>query len=94
MANADAACRKALPESHRRELDGKEVINGQIEYNADGNEWYLYPVLPEWCDGDDDGREPDSEERKIGDCVVCAFEKAIEIVKAGGVNGQGITDSF
>lgn len=61
MANADGVCRKALPESHRQALDGKEVINGQIEYTADGYEWYLYPVLPEWCDGDDDGREPERE---------------------------------
>ena len=27
------------------------------------------------------------EECKIGDCTVCAFEKAIEIAKAGGVDG-------
>lgn len=49
-ANADCVCLRLLPESHRKELDGKPVINGQIEYEADGESWYLYPVLPEWCD--------------------------------------------
>ncbi len=49
-ANADSVCRKLLPESHRQALDGKEVVDGQINYEADGEEWYLYPVLPEWCD--------------------------------------------
>lgn len=48
-ANADPICRKLLPESHRKALDGREAVGGQIEYNADGEEWYLYPVLPEWC---------------------------------------------
>lgn len=47
--NADSICRKLLPESHRQVLDGREVVDGKIEYNADGKEWYLYPVLPEWC---------------------------------------------
>ncbi len=27
-----------------------------------------------------------NEECRVGDCTVCAFEKAVEIVKAGGVN--------
>ena len=49
-ANADPICRKLLPESHRLVLDGKEVIGGKIYYEAEGAEWYLYPVLPEWCD--------------------------------------------
>lgn len=49
-ANADSACRKRLPESHRQALDGKKVVDGQINYEADGKAWYLYPVLPEWCD--------------------------------------------
>lgn len=48
--NADSICRKRLPESHRNVLDGKEVVDGKIEYEADGKEYYLYPVLPEWCD--------------------------------------------
>lgn len=47
--NADPVCRKSLPESHRLVLDGKEVVNGQIEYSVDGKEYYLFPVLPEWC---------------------------------------------
>ena len=47
--NADHVCRRLLPESHREALDGKEVIDGQIEYIADGKEWYLFPVLSEWC---------------------------------------------
>lgn len=59
MAVADGACRKALPASHRQALDGKEVIDGKIEYSADGCGWYLFPVLPEWCD--DDGGRQESE---------------------------------
>ena len=50
LDNADSVCKKALPESHRQELDGKKVVDGQIEYTVDGQEYYLYPVLPEWCD--------------------------------------------
>ena len=49
-ANADAVCRKSLPESHREVLNGMEVKEGQIEYVVDGEEFYIYPVLPEWCD--------------------------------------------
>ncbi len=50
LANADSVCRKTIPESHREALNGKEVLNEQIEYRADGEDWFLYPVLPEWCD--------------------------------------------
>jgi hypothetical protein len=48
-----------LPESHLNAIDGKEVIFKHIsgdkfgiveEYKADGQEWYLYPVMPEWCE--------------------------------------------
>lgn len=49
-ASADSTTRKALPMSHRLELDNKEVVDGQIEYSVDGEEWCLYPVLLEWCD--------------------------------------------
>ena len=48
--DADATCRKALPESHREALDGKEETDGQIEYCVGGEEYYLYPVLSEWCE--------------------------------------------
>ena len=48
-ANADSVCKKSLPESHRKALDGKEVVGGKIDYEVDGSEWYLYPVLPNWC---------------------------------------------
>lgn len=48
-SNADRICRKAVPKSHRQILDGKEVVNGKIEYEVDEEEFYLYPVLPEWC---------------------------------------------
>jgi hypothetical protein len=50
---------KSIPESHLDALDGKEVIFKKIsgdrfgiveEYEADGQEWYLYPVMPEWCE--------------------------------------------
>ena len=49
-SNADSVSRKSLPETHRQELDGKTVVDGQIEYSVDGEDYYLYPVLPEWCD--------------------------------------------
>lgn len=49
-ANADSVCKKALPESHRQALDGKEVADEKIIYSVGGEEFYLYPVLPEWCD--------------------------------------------
>lgn len=48
-ANADNVCRKALTAPHRQALEGKEVIDGQIEYSVDGEDYYLYPVQPEWC---------------------------------------------
>lgn len=47
--NADNVCKKALPESHRQELDGKEVVDGEMIYSVDGEEFCLYPVLLEWC---------------------------------------------
>ncbi len=50
MINADSVCERAIPKSHREALDGKEVVNGEIEYSVSGEDWYLYPVLPEWCD--------------------------------------------
>ena len=40
-ANADSVCRRCMPESHRKALEGREVVNGQIEYEADGECWYL-----------------------------------------------------
>lgn len=48
--NADSACRKLIPEPHRLALDGKEVVNGKIDYSVDGEDYFLYPVLQEWCD--------------------------------------------
>lgn len=48
-ANADPTCRKLITEEHRDALDGKEVVNGQIEYTVNGENYYLFPVLPEWC---------------------------------------------
>lgn len=41
--------RKQVPDSHLEVLDGKEVIGGEIKYLVDGEDWYLFPVLPEWC---------------------------------------------
>lgn len=47
---------KLLPESHLAALECKKVTFksgdrfGIVEYEADGQEWYLYPVLPEWCE--------------------------------------------
>lgn len=48
--NADNVCKKALPELHRQALDGKEVADEKIIYSVGGEEFYLYPVLQEWCD--------------------------------------------
>lgn len=47
---ADNISKKLVTEPHRKALDGKEVIDGEIRYSIDGEEYYLYPVLPEWCD--------------------------------------------
>lgn len=35
-------------------LDGRQVQEagdgfGRIEYEADGQSWELYPIMPEWC---------------------------------------------
>jgi len=47
--NAEKHICKSIPESHRQVLDDMEVIDGQIDYEVDGEEYYLYPVLSEWC---------------------------------------------
>lgn len=46
----DKRYRRALPESHLAILDGMAVTDGQIDYEVDGEEFYLYPVLPGWCE--------------------------------------------
>jgi hypothetical protein len=57
-ATAPANIKKCLPESHREALDGKAVIFdslgfGTVDYSADGEDFYLYPVDKDWCeDGD------------------------------------------
>ena len=45
---------KAVLGSHLDLLDGKPVQQagdgfGRIEYTAEGQDWELYPVMPEWC---------------------------------------------
>lgn len=54
--NAPVSVRKTL-KSHLDALDGlavdfsKDTKNGTIpKYEAEGQEWYLYPVYPEWCE--------------------------------------------
>ena len=39
-----------LPDSHLAVLDGREVVDEHINYEVDGEEFYLYPVIPEWCE--------------------------------------------
>lgn len=46
----DRRYRHILPNSNLAVLDGMAVINEGIYYEVDGEEWYLYPVLPEWCE--------------------------------------------
>ncbi|WP_333792022.1 hypothetical protein [Muricomes intestini] len=48
--NAPHAIRKALPESHRDVLDGMEVTRDTLEYQVDGEEYYLFLVYAEWCE--------------------------------------------
>lgn len=46
----DKRYRHLLPESHLSILDGLTVTDGQIDYEVDGEEFYLYPILREWCE--------------------------------------------
>ena len=46
----DKRYRRLLSESHLEVLDGLEVVNEHIDYEVDGEEFYLYPVIPEWCE--------------------------------------------
>ncbi len=48
--NADHAIRKRMPQSHLNVLDGMEVDMCEITYTVDGEEYYLYPVEPDWCE--------------------------------------------
>lgn len=52
--NAQASVKKALPESHRIALDGLTVVfagkYGTATYDADGEDWTLYPVEQNWCE--------------------------------------------
>ena len=45
---------KNILDGHLGILDGRPVQEapndfGKIEYQADGLDWELYPVMPEWC---------------------------------------------
>lgn len=45
---------KTILGDHIGLLDGRQVQEtgdgfGRIEYEADGQSWELYPVMPEWC---------------------------------------------
>jgi|GEM_PF-995372 len=64
-ANAEPHIKKLLPKSHRTVLDGLEVAFkgefGTVDYEADGERWYLYPVCPKWCLYD----VPETESNKI-----------------------------
>ena len=48
--NADKATIRAVPKEHRVALDGKEVVNGEINYKVGNDKFYLFPVWPEWCE--------------------------------------------
>ncbi len=48
MKNASLSEKKTLT-GHTDALDGKEVVNEQVEsYWVDGQEYYLYPVDDKW----------------------------------------------
>lgn len=49
----DKHFRGRLPKDHLAVLDGREVVEGVIEYEVDGEPWMLYPVLPEWCEAEE-----------------------------------------
>ena len=45
---------KTILGGHISLLDGRQVQEtgdgfGRIDYEADGQSWELYPVMPEWC---------------------------------------------
>ena len=48
--NADKGILRLVPKEHRAALDGKEVVNGEIEYMVGNDKFCLYPVFPEWCE--------------------------------------------
>ena len=54
LKNASPAL-KAILSKHLDALDGKEAVpheDGLLtveHYRALGQDWYLYPVYPEWC---------------------------------------------
>lgn len=54
LKNASSALKKVLSK-HLDALDGKEAVPSEdglliVEhYSVLGQEWYLYPVYPEWC---------------------------------------------
>lgn len=47
--NAPVYVKRLIPEAHTSVLDGKEVKDRIIEYEVNGNEYYLYPIEPDWC---------------------------------------------
>lgn len=48
--NADKGALRLVPKEHRAALDGKEVVNGEIEYKVGNDKFCLYPVFLEWCE--------------------------------------------
>lgn len=52
--NAENAIKKRVPQPHLDILDGMEVTvtRDTLEYQVDGEKFYLFPVCPEWCDED------------------------------------------
>ncbi len=44
----DRRYRRLLDNKHLEALDGREVIDEQIDYEVDSKEFYIYPVVPEW----------------------------------------------
>jgi len=46
----DKRYRRLLTEDQLEVLDGREVVDERIDYEVDGEEYCLYPVIPEWCE--------------------------------------------
>ena len=51
----DKRHRRLIPKEHLNIIDGMEVIDNQIDYVVSGIKFYIYPVLPEWCEEEQDG---------------------------------------
>ena len=48
--NADKDTIRGVPKEHRGTLDGKEVVNDEINYKVGYDKFHLSPVPAEWCE--------------------------------------------